>query len=968
MYDNVFTSDVTGSQTVRRRTRYCATMLIVTALIIGCDVSSTDVDMGNVIVMPVRGGETPPDMTGVMESDVGPPCQEEPESCNGLDDDCDGEVDEELNLDGLELGVDCVSGYGICAVPGVVSCVTLDVERESDGQLQAGEVYCEPQSSGPLPVLNELNVECDGLDNDCDSYVDEHFSITLEDCGDGACAVSALTVCSSGEVVSQCRDGEPVGLDDNCDGFDDDCDGRADENYIPIESSCGVGACINQGFRVCRETGEQFVCEEMPPAEADDDCDGVDDDCDGRLDEDFVEEPVTCGFGLCLNAGIKSCDQGAISTVCQPREAADTDVCDGLDNDCDQRIDEGHVITETTCGQGVCVNNGLIVCQGNSPTVVCSPLMPASDVDLCNGADDDCDGEIDEDHQVAATQCGYGVCVAQGELRCEEGNIINTCTPSEPQAGDLDALCDQIDSDCDGRFDESFSGALVSCGAGACSATGEEFCSQGVILNTCVTGEPADNDANCDNLDDDCDGSTDEDYTPSFVFCGDGVCTRQSFLQCTNGTEVNSCVAGDPTGDDHNCDGLDDDCDGRVDESYVPSAVSCGLGVCQRGGLLTCQDGVEVNTCQPGEDVNPDVQCDQADNDCDGFVDEGYAPEEVTCGAGACQRTGDLICSTQGLVNTCQPLTPPEGELDRSCNGFDDDCDGVNDEGYQSVVLSCGLGECRRNGQTVCSGGEIVDQCTAGEPIGADINCDLRDDDCDGEFDEAYVPISIMCPVGACSSEGLELCSQNGIINNCVFGAPNDETCNGVDEDCDGTFDEDYTPPEVVTSCGVGECAAQGALACADGDLIDTCEELDPQSELDTLCDNRDVDCDGVMDEDFSASETCGVGACRHTVNLSCEDGVASTCTPLPPSSPYDICNSQRDDNCDGVINPDYANLGLPCTTGQGECQAMGQWTCNSNLSGITCKVIREVGIEICGDRIDNDCDLRVDERCPGGG
>lgn len=78
---------------------------------------------------------------------------------------------------------------------------------------------------------------------------------------------------------------------------------------------------------------------------------------------------------------------------------------------------------------------------------------------------------------------------------------------------------------------------------------------------------------------------------------------------------ADTCSPGDPAPDDSICNGIDDDCDGKVDEEYVPTETTCGTGVCESSGQLICVDGVEVDTCLPGPPGCP------ADLDCDGDVD-----------------------------------------------------------------------------------------------------------------------------------------------------------------------------------------------------------------------------------------------------------------------------------------------------------------------------------------------------------
>jgi hypothetical protein len=189
----------------------------------------------------------------------------------------------------------------------------------------------------------------------------------------------------------------------------------------------------------------------------------------------------------------------------------------------------------------------------------------------------------------------------------------------------------------------------------------------------------------CDGLDNDCNEAVDEGLDPTPTTCGVGECAGNvGQLECQNGTPVDTCDPLDGALPDDQCDGLDNDCDGTDDDDYVPTPTACGLGECAGNvGQLECQNGTPVDTCDPLDGALPDDQCDDLDNDCDGTADDDYVPTPTTCGVGECAgNTGELICSGGVPVDTCDPLA---GATPEACDGLDNNCDDVTDEGFPNT-------------------------------------------------------------------------------------------------------------------------------------------------------------------------------------------------------------------------------------------------------------------------------------------
>lgn len=100
-------------------------------------------------------------------------------------------------------------------------------------------------------------------------------------------------------------------------------------------------------------------------------------------------------------------------------------------------------------------------------------------------------------------------------------------------------------------------------------------------------------------------------------------CINGAWPGCTSANYIANNAAYEST--ETSCDGLDNDCDGSVDEGYVSTSTSCGVGICAASGNLVCTNGVVTNTCTPGtpgtESIAVGNCADSLDNDCDTLID-----------------------------------------------------------------------------------------------------------------------------------------------------------------------------------------------------------------------------------------------------------------------------------------------------------------------------------------------------------
>ena len=705
-----------------------------------------------------------------------------------------------------DVKVDAVTGLDITKIgykPGheinweastyIITCTDADGDGYFAEGGTCGSVDCNDNNAAVHPGATEV---CNGIDDNCNGQIDEEIAPIPTSCGVGACRATGTLSCVNGAIVDSCTVGAPAANDVICNGIDDDCDEQTDEDYASHATSCGIGACKSAGATSCVAGAEQDSCTAGTPSS--ETCNGIDDDCDGVADEDFpLGNACSVGIGACQASGIYICSLG--NSVCSANEGIpSSETCNGIDDDCDGVADDGIEPITTSCGVGACQVSGTLSCVSGALVDSCTEGTAASDDTICNGIDDDCDGQTDEDYVSLTTNCGIGACESAGATSCVNGAVADSCTAGTAAADD--ATCNGIDDNCNGQTDEDYILTDTSCGVGACSSSGQMICSNGLEQDTCHSGIPADNDFSCDGVDNDCDGSIDENYASHDTSCGIGACAATGITSCANGIILDSCTAGTPAANDATCDGIDDNCDGLIDENYASHDTSCGIGACGSLGTTSCEAGVILDSCTPSLPAIDDASCDGLDNDCDGFTDEDYVSLTTNCGVGVCRVSGTTSCISGNVTDSCVAGTP--GADDANCDGMDNDCDEQTDEGYVPQNILCGVGACTATIVSSCSNGVEDTTCTPGAPS-AEI-CNGKDDDCDGSTDENLGQTT--CGLGQCYHT-IENCAA-GVPQSCdpMQGATT-ETCNGKDDDCDGQTDEGYdADKDGVNDCGDDLC------------------------------------------------------------------------------------------------------------------------------------------------------------------
>ena len=556
-------------------------------------------------------------------------------------------------------------------------------DRDGDGWygIEGGGDDCNDDDDRIFPHAPE---PCDGVDNDCNSQIDDGSTITLYADADGdgfGAADNQVQGCAATEGWAvdkgDCDDAEPTsfpGASEYCDLQDNDCDGHVDEqaldigDFRPDADGDGYGDANTAGFVGCEPPSPGYVDDARDCNDADaavnptgvEECDGDDNDCDGlwnEADPDVKDELVT--QYLDLDGDDYGTDDSVVELCWETKGYAERS------GDCDET----------------------------------NPYIHPGATETCNSIDDDCDGDVDDDDSVVsgetrwyvdADEDGYGsgaslaACIAPGGRVANNDDCDDSDEAINPSATEV---CDTEDNDCDGVEDN----------------------------------DPVDGSSYFRDNDGDGYGWDETEVR----FCSD---PGGSWIAV--GGDCNDTASAIHPGAAERCNRVDDDCDGLSDAVDGDTPADETFWLDADGDGFGDTDNPIAACLSPDGYVTNDTDCDDAnaalheyvtsypDDDGDGF---GDASEPTAL----CSTVSGFVLDGTDCDDTDASANPDATET--WYDGVDADCDGANDDDADHDGF---LG-------TTAGGDDCDDSEATVHPYAYEDESDGIDNDCDDDVDAA---------------------------------------------------------------------------------------------------------------------------------------------------------------------------------------------------------------------------------------
>jgi hypothetical protein len=890
-----------------------------------------------------------------------------PETCNGIDDDCDGSIDEGgaalCNNGNACDGSETCGGVNGCIAGTPVQCTASD-QCHLAGVCDPGTGTC---SNPPKPNGSTCS---DG--NSCTQ---------TDTCQAGACVPGNPVVCTASD---QCH---VAGTCDPASGVCSDpikTNGSActDGNACTDGDTCQSGSCVPGAPEVCTALDQCHVPGVCNPQN------GVCSNptkADGSTcsDGNACTQTDTCQAGSCSGGNSVSCtaqDQCHVAGVCDP----DTGTCSNPSKPNGSTCTDGNACTDgDTCQGGACAPGTPQVCGAQDQCHVAGTCDPQTGV-CSNPSKGDGSACNDGNSCTQTDTCQAGACVGANEVTCtalddchqagtcdpDTGQCTNPTEPDGTACNNPGNLCLQthqcVAGVCTGSnavtcppTDQCHTAGVCNTQTGTCSNPAKPdgtACNDGDLCtqtDTCQAGAcSGDNPKICTALD--------QCHVPGTCDPSDGICsnpTKNDGASCTDG---NACTQSD-TCQSGSCVGAAPVVCTALDQCHVPGTCDTQSGTCSNPSKAdgsSCTDGnlcTQTDTCQGGSCTGGNPKTCSASNQChlpgvcdpdsgtcsnptktDGAPcsDGNACTTTDTCDAGSCMGAFPVVCTPldqchdAGTCNTttgqCSNPSKPNGTVCTDDNGC-------------TQTDTCQSGNCQGANPVICT---VQDQCHllgTCDPDSGMCSNPIKPNDSPCNDGDACSQIDL-CESGLCLGTTPVVCSaadQCHVAGTCDPDtgecsdppAPDDIPCNDLnactfDETCQAGTCTDGTPvvcndnnPCTTDNCNptsTGGCfvVPNNAASCSDGNA---CTAGDHCAGGTCVPGSQTTNCD---DSKVCTGDQCNINnGCFHIdLQTECTDGNACTDGDVcgngicNPGSPL-MCNDDNpctDDSCDTSLGCKY--------------------------------------------------------------